>query len=49
MQTEKGDNDRLVIEPVRPGREGRFATPIAEDEDAFTAVSTDEGDEEWVW
>jgi antitoxin MazE len=45
----KHENGRLVIEPVRPVREGWFATPIAADEDVFATIPPDEGDDEWVW
>lgn len=43
------ENGRLVIEPVRPVRQGWFESPIAPEEGAFESIRPDEGDDEWQW
>jgi len=43
------EGGRLVIEPIRPVRQGWFYTPIAPDDDLLAAIPADEGDDEWQW
>lgn len=45
----KHENGHLVIEPVRPVRQGWFETTSTKDEDVFADIGIDEGDEDWQW
>lgn len=45
----KHENGHLIIEPVRPVREGWFDTPPTNDKDALDGIPADEGDEDWQW
>lgn len=45
----KHENGRLVIEPVRPVRQGWFDSPITSEEEVFGSIPPDEGDDEWQW
>jgi antitoxin MazE len=45
----KHENGQLIIEPVRPIRQGWFDSPPAKDDEALGAIPVDEGDEDWQW
>ena len=45
----KHENGHLVIEPIRPAREGWFDSPPIQDEAVLDSLPADEGDEEWQW
>lgn len=44
----KHEDGHLIIEPVRPVRQGWFDTAVA-DEEVLRAIPVDEGDEDWQW
>lgn len=43
------EDGRLVIEPVRPVRQGWFESTLAPEGGAFDSIPFDEGEDEWVW
>lgn len=46
------EEGHLVIEPIRPVRQGWFPAPpplASEEEEPFGSIPPDEGDDEWVW
>lgn len=45
----KHEAGHLIIEPIRPVRQGWFDSPPLADEAPLDAIPADEGDEEWQW
>ena len=45
----KHENGCLIIEPVRPVRQGWFDTPPAKDQGVLDTIPVDDGIDDWQW
>lgn len=45
----KHENGHLIIEPVRPVRQGWFNSPPVNDKDVLSDLVADEDSEDWQW